>query len=209
MPTSNFAYTNNEPNLTSVVDQFGQKRRKDYVWAVGSASTVSRTAAVVGGDLAIAGFITHLQGNGLVVGSRLKGTIDNETIESPASTGAAVQHELMDLLSQIRVSVENELIPKARKLLACAIQLGVDSELLNRWRRVLALPLLKPQTGATATGTKASVAWLRHNASQYRGKWVALRDGQLVAVADKRIQLHKMLKNERDISNTTVMHVSG
>jgi hypothetical protein len=199
---------------TGIDHQLDQRRCK-HLWAVSSASTTSpdrplRSSIVENNwdrqSLAIVAI--HLQVSGLVIGNKLKGSIENETIESELSTGTALQNELISLLSQVRIAVENESIPRARKLLRRAIQLGMENEPLNYWRRVLAPPLAKPQAAATGIGTKASITWLHRYAAQYRGKWVALRDGELIADADTRVQLHRMLKSKEGCSSITIVNLS-
>jgi hypothetical protein len=46
--------------------------------------------------------------------------------------------------------------------------------------------------------------WLRHHGEEYVGRWVALRDDELVAVADSFSQLHAQLESLSDVLVTLV-----
>lgn len=101
------------------------------------------------------------------------------------------------LLKRIRNLVEHGRIPEARGTLRFSFP-GV-SKRIDNWKRVLAVP--KVQAGRSATGgdLKSNSSWLDRYAEQYKGMWVALKEGTLLAANKSRIELYHQLKQENKL----------
>lgn len=117
-----------------------------------------------------------------------KGIVDN--VENAANMSA----EAARYLAEVRRLVEGEQIAEARKLLHAAPPHLSDEPSLRRWRSLLAPPRV---TAAQRRDTdrRREYAWLRTHSLEYRGQWVALDDGCLVAAAPSLRELRERLKH--------------
>jgi hypothetical protein len=113
-------------------------------------------------------------------------------ISQKAEHSSPEAEEKLTLEEQVKKLVENGDIPEARNLLA-AIPSGISQELDN-WRRLLAPPKARAEKSASGGDTRKDIAWLENNAAEYRGKWVALKDGELLGSHESLLELHRLLK---------------
>lgn len=77
-------------------------------------------------------------------------------------------------------------VAKARRLLTDAPDLPV-------WREVLEPPRTRSRPATGRGDFPANTRWVEENRDQYRGMWVALRDGRLLASDLSRRALHRRL----------------
>ncbi len=82
---------------------------------------------------------------------------------------------------------------------------------LHYWAQVLAPPQVVSQTPvaeetgqARETGQQASAHWFKTQADRYRGQWVAVQDGQLLATATTRQAVVDQLK-QRDVESQPIV----
>lgn len=76
----------------------------------------------------------------------------------------------------------------ARKLALEGAEFHFDSEELQKYARVLAPPQVL-RTSAPQIEVMANVQWLKANKNEYKGKWVAIKNGKLIASADSHDEL--------------------
>ncbi|MBI4675688.1 MAG: hypothetical protein HY741_28940 [Chloroflexi bacterium] len=76
--------------------------------------------------------------------------------------------------------------------------------LLGRYATALAPPRIIGSAPATKTDLRANKAWIEKHGSRYSGKWIALRDGTLLGVADTLQDLADALGNTQGILLTKV-----
>ena len=76
----------------------------------------------------------------------------------------------------------------ARKLATEGAQFHFDSEELQKYARVLAPPQVL-RASSRQVDVLANAEWLKANRNQYKGKWVAIKNGQLIASADSHDEL--------------------
>ncbi|HXU32324.1 MAG TPA: DUF5678 domain-containing protein [Thermoanaerobaculia bacterium] len=85
----------------------------------------------------------------------------------------------------IRDHVEKGQVLAARRLLELALDQGLASPDLELWRRTLAPPrVLQGKNSATPTDRSREFQWLENESHAYRGQWVAVEGGRLLAAAD-------------------------
>jgi len=77
----------------------------------------------------------------------------------------------------------------ARKLAAEGAERFPDHRELQKMATILAEPTVRRGTGAADPGLLANRDWLRSHREEYKGRWVALRAGQLLGVAESVEQL--------------------
>jgi|GEM_PF-645446 len=77
----------------------------------------------------------------------------------------------------------------ARKLATEGAEFHFESEELQKYARILAPPTVIKQRPSSNVKPKANVEWLKANRDKYRGQWVALKSGTLVASAKTHDEL--------------------
>ena len=85
---------------------------------------------------------------------------------------------------------------KARELATQGAELFPDDPELVNIARILAPPKIIGRTPADPP-IKLNRAWLARHRKQYRGKWVAIKEGKLVAFADEPAELKKKVGDLR------------
>jgi hypothetical protein len=71
----------------------------------------------------------------------------------------------------------------ARNLAEQGAEIHFDSEELEKYARILAPPRVSNRQPSIVIKPNANITWLRANRDQYKGRWVALKDGVLIADA--------------------------
>ena len=105
----------------------------------------------------------------------------------------------------IRILVESGQVSDARLLLS-SITFGISSKLDN-WRRVLAIPKAKSEKVATGIDIKQNSSWILNNSGNFKGKWVALKQGILLGSDKSRIELHRQLTLSGKIKGSTFFKI--
>jgi hypothetical protein len=93
--------------------------------------------------------------------------------EAPTSYGA-----------RIREHVEQDEVEIARGLAAEALREGVQEPGLDHWVQVLAPAKVLGVHPATGTDVRRDVRWLDKHQQEYRGQWVAVLAGEMLAHAE-------------------------
>jgi len=83
---------------------------------------------------------------------------------------------------RIRELVEQDYVGAARKLLAEALEKGEQDEELLKWKKVLSPAVSRiSENTELDSDPMPDVHWIRQNWRDYRGQWVALLGGELLA----------------------------
>jgi hypothetical protein len=98
---------------------------------------------------------------------------------------------------RIRELVEHDYVGGARKLLAEALEKGDRSEDLLGWQRVLAPAKTVRIGGPRDIDRTSDVEWMRRNWNDYRGQWVALLRGELLAHSESLDEVFSVLKKNK------------
>ena len=109
------------------------------------------------------------------------------------------------LEARIQRLVEKGNISQARRELS-AIPMGT-SRPLDKWKRLLAEPVIKQGQTASGQGMHSDLLWLEKHSRQYRGQWVALKRGQLIGSNQNRIILQEDLKKMGLLEGTTFANI--
>ena len=113
-----------------------------------------------------------------------------------------------EFIRAIELALSLELATLARELAQEGKRRFPDHGRIKRADRVLAPPVvqIKPNM-SPAEGLDLSMTWLRKHASQYRGNWVAVRSGHLVATAGTLEGLEAIIGQAVDPESTVVTKV--
>lgn len=113
-----------------------------------------------------------------------------------------------EFVRAIELALSLELATLARDLAQKGALLYPDYEKLEQAARVLAPPSVRPKPDMPpARGLKASMTWLSEHASPYRGLWVAVRCGRLIAEAPTLRELEASIGQDGDVEGTIVTKV--
>jgi len=110
------------------------------------------------------------------------------------SSAPVVAAEIMEITYRVALSLmENEQVTLARKALA-AVPVGrLSDPIIIRLRNMLAVPVTKSSQKRDIDRT-LDYQWIRDNAQDYRGQWVAVNNGQLLAAAASLRELLEHVK---------------
>jgi hypothetical protein len=103
--------------------------------------------------------------------------------------------DLRPYRERIRELVEADRVKAARELLAEALKRGDHGEDLSGWQRVLAPAKTLKVGGELDVDRTLDFRWLDENEEAYRGQWVALRVGELLACAETLEEVLATLEN--------------
>jgi Family of unknown function (DUF5678) len=106
-----------------------------------------------------------------------------------------LQEETRSYRERIRELVEQDYVGAARKLLAEALEKGNHGEDLSGWQRVLAPAKILRVGGERDVDRTPDFQWLKDHGDMYRGQWVALFGGELLASG---ANLEKLLAQLKD-----------
>jgi hypothetical protein len=108
---------------------------------------------------------------------------------------------------KVRRLVEAGNISEARKEIA-TIPAGA-SETLDKWKRLLAEPVVTQGKTASGLGMRLNLLWLDNFSEKYKGEWVALKQGQLIGHNPSRIALQIQLEELDSLEGTTFFKIEG
>jgi hypothetical protein len=97
---------------------------------------------------------------------------------------------------RIRELVEQDYVGAARELLAEALEKGDHGEDLSGWQRVLAPAKVLRVGGPKDIDRTPDIEWIRKNWQDYRGQWVALLGGELLAHSESLHDVLPVLKKK-------------
>lgn len=104
------------------------------------------------------------------------------------------EDEPRSYVERIRELVEQERIGAARALVDEAVAKGVQEEKLAGWQRVLAPAKILGTSPADEPDRTPDFQWLKDHSRSYRGQWVALFGGKLLAHGDSLENVLALLK---------------
>jgi hypothetical protein len=104
------------------------------------------------------------------------------------------EEETRSYAERIRELVEQDYVGAARKLVAEAVQQGEQDEELLKWQRVLAPARTLRVGGPRDIDRTPDVEWMRQHWNDYRGQWVALLQGELLAHSESLDEVLALLK---------------
>ena len=107
------------------------------------------------------------------------------------SSSALVESEEVTR-ERIRTLVENGRVSEAQNILS-KIAPGISSR-LDTWRKVLTRPTVRLEETTTGGNLTDDTRWLQQHSMNYKGQWVALKQGILLGSHANRLELHRYLK---------------
>jgi hypothetical protein len=99
-----------------------------------------------------------------------------------------------DYAARIRALIEGDRVVQARALVSEALEANPDDSELLGLQKVLEPPRPKPRQVTDADRT-LEFGWIVANRDAYRGRWVAIQGGDLVADAPSFAELQSLIKN--------------
>jgi len=103
--------------------------------------------------------------------------------------------------NEIKQLVENHRIMEARQRLSIASKACILSTTLKEWQLVLREPKVSVKNEATGVGLNENYQWLKKNAQQFKGLWVALSMGVLIDSHDNLTTLRQTLEKSNKLTH--------
>ena len=103
-------------------------------------------------------------------------------------------HSASDYAARIRALIEGDRVVQARALVSKALEANPDDSELRILQKVLEPPRATPRQVTDADRTQ-EFGWIVANRDAYRGRWVAIQGGELVADAPSFAELQSRIKN--------------
>lgn len=98
-----------------------------------------------------------------------------------------------ELVNEVRLALENGAHATARQLATWGARRFPHDQELQKMATILAPPEIIDNALPPVPSAAANQDWLRINAVDYRGQWVALRDGQLLAAGSSLLEMRRLL----------------
>jgi hypothetical protein len=133
----------------------------------------------------------------------------NPAKDAKLSTQVVGQMGVTDLEPQTIIQAVHQSPAKgahlqARRLAIQGTNLYPDNAELAKMAHILARPVVTRRKGKNSGDARNNQLWLKRNFDNYKGKWVALRNGKLLGVADSMRELRAILP---DITNVMMTRV--
>jgi hypothetical protein len=112
-----------------------------------------------------------------------------------------------ELTTAIDLALSLEMASLAIELAQLGGRLFSNHERIQQAARVLAPPVVRAVRPSRAKKLDASRTWLWEHASEYRGQWVAVRQGELLDAATSLEALMPLIDEDEDTTSTIVTQV--
>lgn len=109
-----------------------------------------------------------------------------------------------DFIRAINLALRIGTLAVARRIAEKGARLYPNHEDVQLHARVLAPPKVLRTDLPADPKAEADIAWLKQHATEYRGKWVALKDGELKDSADSFEQLFARLDDRAGVLLTRI-----
>ncbi len=109
--------------------------------------------------------------------------------------------------NHIKKLIENSRVQEARKIVS-AIRPGVSAK-LDYWKKVLTEPVAKVGGPGTGGDMRKDILWFEKNADNYKGKWVALKNGVLLGSHKSRAELRQNLKQSGKLARSLFIRIEN
>jgi hypothetical protein len=139
--------------------------------------------------------------------SKLPETLQNEIAKELMMDIETESHLEERVSEHIKHLVENNLIEDARNVLS-NIQPGTLTAVDN-WRKVLSEPKAKVEKSATGGQTRKNALWLQNNSEKYKGKWIALKNSELMGFHESRAELYQSLKKDGKLAGAMFFRIDN
>lgn len=113
-------------------------------------------------------------------------------------------NSLADFIHAMRTALERGDYQTAQQFSLEAVELYPDDEELLKYAYVLAPPNVKVDQRPPHRDPEVNQDWVRNNRTQYRGQWVALSNGQLLAAASSADELVAQLSDPKSVFLTAI-----
>ena len=112
-----------------------------------------------------------------------------------------------ELGKAIDLALSLQMVAVARELVELGRRLYPGDEHIRQAHHVLAPPVAQSKQLRHIQGLDASKRWLREHASEYRGQWVAVHNGELVGAGNTLDELRSVLGEDQDTASTMLTKV--
>ncbi|HDQ71280.1 MAG TPA: hypothetical protein ENN19_04180 [Chloroflexi bacterium] len=116
-------------------------------------------------------------------------------------------HSPDDLTAALDMALGMEMSRLAMKLAQIGGRLFPDNERVQQAAQVLAPPVTQVTRLPSGRGLEQSRLWFRQHASEYKGQWVAVREGRLLGAAHAFDAIASLIGEGEDAASTIVTRI--
>jgi len=109
-----------------------------------------------------------------------------------------------DFIHAIQTALESSDYRTAQQLSIQAVEHYPQHEELLKYAHILASPKITVSRRLSDGNPEVNLEWVRQNRTQYRGQWVALRNGQLLISANSINELLEQLGDKQGVFLTAI-----
>ncbi len=156
----------------------------------------------------------HEQTNGVVCADELLETLERSAYAQDYRTFSACIQDVdwsarptEHILKAIDMALLVGAARLAMDLAQESVRLFPDDPRCQWSARVIAPAKIVGTGPAKAKGLRATSAWLRTHAKEYRGQWIAVREGVFLGSAPSYRELEELLKDEPDVDSIVATQV--
>jgi hypothetical protein len=110
-----------------------------------------------------------------------------------------------DFIHAIQTALESSDRETAQQLSIQAVKHYPQHEEILKYAHILAPPKVTVEKRLPDRDPEVNQDWIKQNRTQYRGQWVALRNGQLLASASSIDRLVEQLSDKKGVFLTRVL----
>lgn len=109
-----------------------------------------------------------------------------------------------DFIHAIRTALESSDRETAQQLSIQAVKHYPQHEEILKYAHILAPPKVTVERRLLDRDPEVNQNWIKQNRTQYRGQWVALRHGKMLASASSIERLVEQLSDKKDVFLTAI-----
>lgn len=125
-----------------------------------------------------------------------------------ARAAGSAEEEFARIEAELHRRMQSGDVGGARRLLAEFDPTTRADPRLARWVRALTPPEVRVGSSGSTGSLEKNAAWLRKNATAHIGRWVALRDGELLESNPDHVALHRELERRGELLGVVFVRIA-
>jgi len=111
------------------------------------------------------------------------------------------------LIRSIDLCLSLDMVPLAIELVSMGKQIFPSDKKIEIVARIISPPKVIGTRPAQSIGIDKSKKWIKQNSSKYKGKWIAVQNGELLGGAPTLKELHNQIGQHKNTPNTIMVKV--
>jgi hypothetical protein len=112
-----------------------------------------------------------------------------------------------ELVRTIDLSLSLDMVPLAMELVSMAKRIFPSDKKIEVLARIISPPRAIGTRPSQSIGIDKSKKWIKQNSFKYKGKWIAVQNGELLGDAPTLKELHNQIGQHKNTPNTIIVKV--